>query len=620
MFNTRHGHSPKILIVEDEHIVALDIARNLKSFGYEIAGMAKDSENALKLTSQENPDLILMDIKIDGNMDGIQTVKKIQLKHSIPIIYLSAYSDEQTLERAKLTEPHGFLLKPFERKELRTTIETALYKYRTEEQLRSSEAELKALFSAMNDIILVFDNEGRIVKTNTETFSKSGKSLIGKNLFQIFPLKEAEKLSLQVQNVHSTGGNINDEIKLQINEDEKWFSVSVSRMHDDFVLWVAREITTNKKTEKALRESEERYRHLVEYSPDIVGVHQDGILLFINPAGARIFGVENAEKQIGKPIAEMVHPSSRAAFSKQLKITGSKDIPVPTEFKVKKLDGSVIYLQTISIPVIYEGNYATQFVARDDTAHKTAENERENLFRQINETQKRLKILSRRLIEVQESERRTIARELHDEIGQSLTAIKIDLQSMKDSVTNKAQLIHFDESIELIEHSLDQVRNLSLDLRPSMLDDLGLFPTLRWYLIRQAERSGIKAVINAQKSELEDLPPELEITAYRISQEAITNIIRHSDAKNLRLDLWISDDLLHLKIKDDGKGFNVKRAKKLAIGGKSIGILGMQERVELLGGSIEITSSEDSGTEIHALLPVDISNKYQKFGGKRIVD
>jgi signal transduction histidine kinase len=191
---------------------------------------------------------------------------------------------------------------------------------------------------------------------------------------------------------------------------------------------------------------------------------------------------------------------------------------------------------------------------------------------------------------------------------------------MKDGVTNKAQLIHFDESIELIEHSLDQVRNLSLDLRPSMLDDLGLFPTLRWYLIRQAERSGIKAVINAQKSELEDLPPELEITAYRISQEAITNIIRHSDAKNLRLDLWISDDLLHLKIKDDGKGFNVKRAKKLAIGGKSIGILGMQERVELLGGSIEITSSEDSGTEIHALLPVDISNKYQKFGGKRIVD
>lgn len=617
MFNIRHSQSPKILIVEDEHIVAMDIARNLKSIGYEIAGIATDSENALRLTSQENPDLILMDIKINGNMDGIQTVKKIQLKHNIPIIYLSAHSDERTLERAKLTEPHGFLIKPFERKELRTTVETALYKYRTEEQLRSSEAELKALFSAMNDIILVFDNDGRIVKTNTETFSKSRQSLIGKNLFQIFPQKEAEKLSSQIQNALNTGENINDEIKLQIKEEEKWFSVSVSRMHDDFVLWVAREITANKKTEKALRESEERYRHLVEYSPDIVGVHRGGILLFINPAGARIFGMENAEKLIGRPVAEMVHPNSRAAFSKQLKITGSKDTPVATEFKVTRLDGSVIYLETISIPVIYEGNYATQFVARDDTAHRTAEKERENLFRQINETQKRLKILSRRLIEVQESERRTIARELHDEIGQSLTAIKIDLQSMKDSAANETQQNHFDESIELIEHSLDQVRNLSLDLRPSMLDDLGLFPTLRWYLIRQAERTGIKAVINAEKSELEDLPPELDITAYRISQEAITNIIRHSDAKNLSVDLWVSEDLLHLIIKDDGKGFDVKKAKKLAIGGKSIGILGMQERVELLGGSIEISSSADSGTEIHAVLPINISNKYQRLWRKK---
>jgi PAS domain S-box-containing protein len=617
MFDIRSNQSPKILIVEDEHIVALDIARNLKSFGYEIVGMATTGENALKLTTQENPDLILMDIKIDGGMDGIQTVKKIQTEHNIPIIYLSAFSDEKTLERAKLTEPHGFLLKPFERKELRTTIETALYKYRTEEQLRSSEAEMKALFSAMNDIILVFDNNRRIVKSNTEAFNKSRKSLIGRNLFQIFPEKEAERLSSQIQNALTTGENVNDEIKLVIEGEEKWFSVSVSRMHDDFVLWVAREITSNKKTEKALRESEERYRHLVEYSPDIVGVHSDGILLFINPAGARIFGVENTEKFIGRPIGEMVHSHSRNAFSKQLKITSSKDEPSSTEIKVTRLDGSIIYLETITIPVIYESYYATQFVARDNTAHKTAEKERENLFKEISETQERLKILSRRLIEVQESERRTIARELHDEIGQSLTAIKIDLQSLKEGITNETQKNHFDESIELIEHSLDQVRNLSLDLRPSMLDDLGLFPTLRWYLIRQAERSGINAVINADKAELEDLPAELEITAYRISQEAITNIIRHSEAKNLRLDLWVSDNQLHLKITDDGKGFDVKRAKKLAIGGKSIGILGMQERVELLGGSIEISSNSDSGTEIQAVLPINISHNYQRFWRKK---
>lgn len=130
--------SSKILVFEDERIVAMDIKSSLESLGYTVCATVSSCEVALKIIAEIQPDLILMDINLKGNIDGVQTAKKIRTHFNIPVIYLTAYADNNTLQRAKITEPFGYILKPFEDKELNISIEMALYKHQRERQVKSS--------------------------------------------------------------------------------------------------------------------------------------------------------------------------------------------------------------------------------------------------------------------------------------------------------------------------------------------------------------------------------------------------------------------------------------------------------------------------------------------------
>jgi signal transduction histidine kinase len=156
----------------------------------------------------------------------------------------------------------------------------------------------------------------------------------------------------------------------------------------------------------------------------------------------------------------------------------------------------------------------------------------------------------------------------------------------------------------MIDQMLQQVRNLSLDLRPSMLDDLGLMPTLQWYLNRQRELGKFKVEFN--DPDLSERPPAIiETVCYRIVQEALTNIARHSAAANVKIDISEQEHELHLVITDDGQGFDVERSLKEAALGKSTGLLGMQERAVQIGGRIEIESKVSHGTTIYGSFPYD---------------
>jgi signal transduction histidine kinase len=158
------------------------------------------------------------------------------------------------------------------------------------------------------------------------------------------------------------------------------------------------------------------------------------------------------------------------------------------------------------------------------------------------------------------------------------------------------------ESIVIIEHALQQVRDLSLDLRPSLLDDLGVVAALRWYTDRQAQRAGFEASFSANIQEIR-LPAEIETTCFRIVQEALTNIVRHAHAKHVQIELAQLDKQLELRICDDGIGFDVKSAFERGTGDFSLGLLGMQERAQLIGGKISIFSDPQKGTEIQASFP-----------------
>ncbi|WP_292465791.1 response regulator [Methanolobus sp.] len=129
----------KILVVEDESIIALNIKKKLKSFGYTVPAIVSTAEEAIKMTEITFPDLILMDVMLKGDMDGVQAIEEIRKKFDIPVIYLTAYSDDEVLERAKLTQPYGYIVKPFKANDLRTNIEIALYKHRMEKNARKKD-------------------------------------------------------------------------------------------------------------------------------------------------------------------------------------------------------------------------------------------------------------------------------------------------------------------------------------------------------------------------------------------------------------------------------------------------------------------------------------------------
>jgi PAS domain S-box-containing protein len=225
------------------------------------------------------------------------------------------------------------------------------------------------------------------------------------------------------------------------------------------------------------------------------------------------------------------------------------------------------------------------------------------LFEQIGAGRERLQALSQRLVEVQEAERRRIARELHDEIGQALTALKIDLQGAQRLVKRPELAGSLQESIKTVERTLQQVRSLSLDLRPSILDDLGLIPALRWYVDRHGQQGGLRAHFTADTFEGR-LRPEIEIACFRVAQEALTNVMRHAEAKEVTVELRKFREELELIIRDDGSGFDVNTALERASQGASLGLLGMEERARLVGGRISFESSPKQGTEIRVYFPL----------------
>jgi signal transduction histidine kinase len=220
----------------------------------------------------------------------------------------------------------------------------------------------------------------------------------------------------------------------------------------------------------------------------------------------------------------------------------------------------------------------------------------------LREAHERLKALSQQLMEVQENERRHLARDLHDEIGQALTVVKMNLQTMQRLSDTSAIAIPLKDSSTIIDQTLQHVRNLSLDLRPSLLDDLGLVPAVRWYLSRQAERTGWNIDVQVDES-LPPLPQSVAIACFRVIQEAVTNIMRHSNATTVSASLRQHEGDLLLIVRDNGVGFVVQRALDKAASGKSMGLIGMQERLRFLNGSISIESAPGHGTEIRVRIP-----------------
>jgi signal transduction histidine kinase len=215
----------------------------------------------------------------------------------------------------------------------------------------------------------------------------------------------------------------------------------------------------------------------------------------------------------------------------------------------------------------------------------------------------KIQMLSRRLVVVQESERRQLARELHEEIGQALTVAQMHLQALSQSPRADALAPHLNECLAAVERVLEQVDDISLNLRPSLLDELGLEPALRWYTNRQAALAGLQAEVRVDPL-ARRLDPAVEIQCFRIAQEALTNVVKHAKARAVTVEVSRHDEQVHLSVRDDGVGFDVASLREKAVRGASLGLLGMEERATLAGGSLQYRAAPGQGTEVHAWFPL----------------
>jgi PAS domain S-box-containing protein len=351
------------------------------------------------------------------------------------------------------------------------------------------------------------------------------------------------------------------------------------------------DITESKHAEEALRESEERYRELFENAKDAIYVHDlGGRYTSLNQAAEKLSGYSR-EEIVGKHFSNFVAPRDlkhvRSNLCKKLDDEGETAYQIDLITK----DRRRVPVE-VNSRLIFENGRAigVQGTARDITERKRA--------------QEALQIYSRRLIEAQEAERQSLARELHDEIGQVLTAVRINLQSIQSLRRQDQSLPQVDESIIIVDEALGRIRDLSLELRPSLLDDLGLASALRWYVDRYGQRTGIVAEVLCGFEERGRLPRELETECFRIAQEALTNIVRHAQAKRVCVQVDGGLDTLVLTITDDGIGFDSERLLRTGSTAKTLGLRGMIERAKAMNGQIEINSSPGNGTQVRAGFPL----------------
>ena len=344
-----------------------------------------------------------------------------------------------------------------------------------------------------------------------------------------------------------------------------------------------RDLIRRERVRRIQQEQSLKFRLMTEHSVDLVSMASiDGVHEYVSPSHQAILGLE-AEAVMNRHPASLIHPSD-------LERLGDWHSYPLSEFRLRTAGGDWKWVQGYRYLIRWEGREYSVGIARDVTALRSMQ-------KTVVEYAERLKILSRKLLETQENERRHLARELHDEVGQTLTAAKLGLHAMADLFQLSRREKLYGELVASLDRVLTQIRTLSLNLHPSLLDDLGLVAAIRGLGTRMATLSGLRLSLNLPETDPR-FPPLIEITSYRVIQEALNNIARHAGALRIEITLVIEQDSLKLRIQDDGRGFDLEAMRQRVQAGSSLGLLGMEERVQLAGGQFSLQSEPGKGTTV----------------------
>jgi two-component system, NarL family, sensor histidine kinase UhpB len=344
----------------------------------------------------------------------------------------------------------------------------------------------------------------------------------------------------------------------------------------------------------ALREMQARFHAFMNAAPMPAWIKDaDSRYLYVNPAQSAFFGLSPAEMIGMSEMDLMTNGAAQNAQTNDREVLHSKH-EIHTQETIIDAAHRPRILDVTRFPLISDDNILAAGLAIDVTERVQSQNELELAMQ-------RQQILASRVIEVQERERQHLARGLHDDVGQSLTALKINLETIKKTGSLDGPALQ--NGIDIVSAVLSQVRSLSLDLRPPQLDNLGLIATLRSYVENKAGLANLKCWFESAPLPL-PMHHDIENTCFRIVQEVVTNILRHAMASNIWVQVVQHEDQLHVSIRDDGRGFDLDLARNNAVSGISFGLLNMEERAALVGGTMEMCSVPGRGTEITVQLPV----------------
>ena len=639
----------RIFIVTNEEKVAHDLRERLLKLGYKVVGIATSDEDVISKIDDSKPELILTDIRLNGERGGLKTGQLIHTNYDIPIIYITGSVGETTIQRAKSTGPFGYVFKPFDEKQIYATIETALLRHHLESELREGRQWLNAVLDSISDGVIALDNLGKIRFINpiaTQLTGWSELETIGRTLYEVFALvDESSHERVEILGIKSEGTRFEGlllskhgkstpiEADSTIIKGEKGMTAGMVLVFSDITKRreAMREIQRQSQRAEVLVETAARLNTQLELTAALnticdvcnQALNANATGIFLQNAKQDTFNIMMARTPLTdlkkfdgthfeisgdvlRSILSEINPvifiddiqnHSNIPYLEVLRELNIHTAGIAGLYRQQDLIGVLISIY-IGDPVHLPEDTLMLFKGLADQAAISITNA--SLFEQVRRSREHQKELTTRLVEIQETERRHIARELHDQIGQVLTGLQFMLESSKNQA-GEAYKSELSEAQATVSGLIEQIREMSLNLRPAMLDDIGLLPTLLWHFERYTKQTGIRVSFH-HNGITKRLSPNVETAVYRIVQEALTNIARHAQVTEAFVQLTCRNNILGVEIIDHGVGFDLSvDTSKWS----TAGMAGMRERANMLGGYLVVKSAQNNGTQILAMLSLD---------------